>query len=241
MTNGDANVREPDADSASASEEAAAHVRTQPGARVREVAGIEGGAALHSGGACGSRQGSAQRVAPLGTRGVGAGAGTCRPGRAPRAAGPDTSARAFPDPLWADAGVPVRLLQGRCLPDGGRPRGRPSHGAARPALRRCASLQLRHLRRTGSEARLQHQRLRRDASRAVRVGRQAARRELRGRGPGARLRRCDPPLGRDGDGARIPPGDGALCRDAESFASGTRVSMSPGSRTSSGRASPESR
>ena len=49
----------------------------------------------------------------------------------------------------------------------------------------------------------------------VRVGRQAARRELRGRGPGSRLRRCDPTRGRDGDGARVPRGDGALRGDAE--------------------------
>ena len=48
----------------------------------------------------------------------------------------------------------------------------------RATLRRRAPLQLRHLRGAGSEARLQHQRLRRDASGAVRVGPEAARREL---------------------------------------------------------------
>ena len=111
--------------------------------------------------------------------------------------------------------VPVRLLPRRRLPDGGRPRGWAADGIARPAVRRRAPLQLRHLRRAGPEARLQHQRLRRDAAGAVRVGREAARRELRGRGPGARLRRCGPPLGGDGGGARVPRGDGALRRDAE--------------------------
>ena len=60
---------------------------------------------------------------------------------------------------------------------------------ARAALRRRAPLELRRLRRAGPAARLQRQRLRRDAARAVRVGRQAARRELRGRRPRPRVRR----------------------------------------------------
>ena len=66
--------------------------------------------------------------------------------------------------------------------------------AARAALRRRAPLELRHLRGAGAQARLRHQRLRRDAARPVRVGREAARGELRGRRP---RRGFD-----DGDGAR---------------------------------------
>ena len=68
--------------------------------------------------------------------------------------------------------------------------GWPAHGIARAALRRCAPLELRHLRRAGPAARVQHQRLRRDAAWPIRVGRQAAaRREHRGRRPRPRLRR----------------------------------------------------
>ena len=57
----------------------------------------------------------------------------------------------------------------------------------RPALRRRAPVELRHLRNAGAEVRLRHQRLRRDARRPVGVGRQAARREPRGRGPRERV------------------------------------------------------
>ena len=65
----------------------------------------------------------------------------------------------------------------------------PADGPAYAALRRRAPVELRWLRRSRPEARLQPQRLRRDASRPLRMGRQAPRRELRGRGPGSRLRR----------------------------------------------------
>ena len=149
----------------------------------------EGGAALHAGRAGCPGQGRARRAAALGARRLGAGAEAQRPDRSARGAGADASAGARPDPVRAHARVAVHLLPRRRLPDGGRSRGRAADGIARSALRRRAPLQLRHLRRAGSEARLQHQRLRRDAAGAVRVGREAARRELRGRGPGARLRR----------------------------------------------------
>ncbi len=55
-------------------------------------------------------------------------------------------------------------------------------GAARAVLRGRAPLELRRVRGAGPPARLRSQRLRRDASRAVRVGRQAPGRELRRRG-----------------------------------------------------------
>ena len=171
--------------------------------------------APHAGRACGQGQGRTRRAAALRARRVGAGAGPQRPDRSSRGAGADATSGARPDPVRAHAGVPVHLLPRRRLSHGGRPRGWAPHGIARPALRRRAPLELRHLRGAGPEARLQHQRFRRDAAGTLRVGRQAARRESRGRGPGSRLRRCDPPLGRDGGGTRIPRGDGALRGDAE--------------------------
>ena len=64
-----------------------------------------------------------------------------------------------------------------------------AHRPARAALRRRAPVELRRLRRARPAARVQHQRLRRDAARPVRVGRQAAGRELRRRRPRPRLRR----------------------------------------------------
>ena len=97
-----------------------------------------------------------------------------------------SSARSGTGGCWC----PVRLLPRRRVSDGGRSRGWAAHGIARAALRRRASLEFRHLRRTGPEARLQHQRFRRDTAGTVRVGREAARRQPRGRGPGAWLRQA---------------------------------------------------
>ena len=62
--------------------------------------------------------------------------------------------------------------------------------------------------------RLQRQRLRRDASGPVRVGREAACCELRGRRSGAGFRRSDPPDRRADDRALLPRGDGELRGDA---------------------------
>ena len=56
------------------------------------------------------------------------------------------------------------------------------------AVRRRAPVELRRVRLPGSATGLRHQRLRRDPARPVRVGRQAARRQLRGRRPGHGLR-----------------------------------------------------
>ena len=67
--------------------------------------------------------------------------------------------------------------------------GRAEDRPARAALRRRAPVELRRLRSARPPARLQHQRLRRDAARPVRVGRQAARGELRRRRARPRLRR----------------------------------------------------
>ena len=97
------------------------------------------------------RQGRARRAATLGARRVRAGAEAPRPGRSSRRAGGDASAGARSDPVRAHAGVAVHLLPRRCLPHGGRSRRRAAHGVARSALRRRAPLQLRDLRRAGSE------------------------------------------------------------------------------------------
>ena len=68
--------------------------------------------------------------------------------------------------------------------------GTAAYGAARAAVRRRAPLELRCLRGPGPAARVRHERLRRDAAGAVRVGCQAARRQLRGGRPGPRLRQA---------------------------------------------------
>ena len=113
-------------------------------------------------------------------RRVGGAAEPRRPRRAARGAGPDARPGAGADPLRPDAGVAVHVLPRRRRADGRRSRGRPAHRADRPALRRRPSLQLRHLRDARPPAHVRGQRLRRDAGGAVRVGHQAAGRQLRG-------------------------------------------------------------
>ena len=112
-----------------------------------------------------------------------------RSGRAAGGAGCFPGAGAGADPLWADAGVAVHVLPRRGLPDGGRFGRRASERAGGAALWRCASVQLRCVRRARPAAGVQHQRLRRDAAGPVRVGREAAGGQLRRGGPGSRLRR----------------------------------------------------
>ena len=90
----------------------------------------------------------------------------------------------------------------------------PEHGPCRTALRRRAPVQLRGLRGPRPEADLRHQRLRRDASGAVRMGRQAAGRELRDRRPGSRLQGEGPAGGRRRGGRGVPAGDAAARLDA---------------------------
>ena len=112
-----------------------------------------------------------------------------RSDRAARGPGADTRPGARADPLRADADLPVRVLPGGGVHHGGRSRSRTALRAARAAVRRRAPLELRWLRGAGSPDRVQPQRLRRDATGAVRVGRQATGRELRRGGPGAGVRR----------------------------------------------------
>ena len=61
---------------------------------------------------------------------------------------------------------------------------------------------------------LRPQRLRRDAARPVRVGRQAPRRELRGRRPRPRVRRQAARADQSGRGALVPRGDAGVRPDA---------------------------
>ena len=106
--------------------------------------------------------------------------------RSPRGAGGDPFAGAQPDPVRAHARVAVhllprrRLLMAADLADG--PRTGFTHNSAGTRISPTSASSPRR-----SKARLQHQRLRRDPSRPVRVGPEASCRELRGRRPGPRL------------------------------------------------------
>ena len=95
--------------------------------------------------------------------------------------------------------------------------GAPADGPGGAALRRRAPVELRRVRRARPAADLQHQRLRRDAAGPVRVGRQAARRELRRRRPRPGLRREAAAVGQP---------------DGDARPTGRRSGASPGCRTS---------
>ena len=113
---------------------------------------------------------------------VGAGA---RPGRsdcAPDRAGDDPGPRPRAAAPRAHARLPVHLLPRRGRDHGGRSGHARRTRAPGPGVRRRAPLQLRGVRGSRSGTHLRHQRLRRDQPGTVRVGRQAARRELRDRG-----------------------------------------------------------
>ncbi len=111
-----------------------------------------------------------------------AGASTRSP-RPPGRAGHHPRARAGADPSRAHGGLSVRLLPRSGLCDGQRPGRRAPLRAERAAVRRCSSGQLRRLRLTRTVDGVRRERLRRDPSRAVRVGRQAAGRQLGGGRP----------------------------------------------------------
>ncbi len=87
---------------------------------------------------------------------------------------------------------PFTFYRGAAPRHGHRPRRHARLRPARPALRRRPPVELRRLRQPRAAAGVRHQRLRRDAARPVRVGRQAARGELRGGRPRPRLRRRRP-------------------------------------------------
>ena len=125
-----------------------------------------------------------RRVTPSGSR-----TGPARPGRDAGGAGDHARRRSWS--RSATGGCSCRRSRSTAAPppDGRRPRRRAAHRAARAALRRRAPLELRRVRRARPAAGVRHQRLRRDAAGPVRVGRQAARRQLRRRRPRPRLRR----------------------------------------------------
>ena len=121
--------------------------------------------------------------------------------------------------------------------------GAPRTGLRGAAVRRRAPRQLRRLRRARPPARVRHQRLRRDAARAVRVGRQAARGELRGGGARSRLRRAA--AARDGR-----PDGGARATARRCASSPTmrtldvwyaRLDAEPASPSASARSRPQAR
>ena len=87
--------------------------------------------------------------------------------------------------------------------------------AERPGVRRRPYPQLRPLRDARTQPRLLHQRLRRDAARAVGVGRQAIDRQPPSRRPRRTVSACR--VRRDGrrGGARVPGGHGALRHDGD--------------------------
>ena len=167
----------------------------------------EGGTPSHGRGAGGEGQGGEGGGAAFRAWRMGAGLRSARSRRVAGGAGGFPGARAGADPLRADAGVAVHVLPRRGLPDGGRSGRRAPDRAGRAALWRCASVQLRGLRRARSAAGVQHQRLRRDAAGPVRVGREAARGELRRGRPGSRLRRETAAVDQPGRDAVLPGGD----------------------------------
>src|SRR5664279_2583728 len=88
--------------------------------------------------------------------------------------------------------------------DGRRPRSDPGFRPRRPSLRRCPYLQLRWFRRARPAPRLRAQRLRRGATGAMGVGRQADGGEHRDRRPGYRPAGGAAAAHRRAGGARVP-------------------------------------
>ena len=144
-------------------------------------------------------------------------------GRAAAGPGEVAGAGAGAGPARADAGVAVHVLPGGGAADGGRPGRHARLGAAGAAVRGRAPVQFRRVRLAGAEPGLRRQRLRRDAARPVRVGRQAAGREPGGGGPGQRVPRQGPPQDHPGGGRGVPHGDARLRRSVRCWGSGTRT------------------
>ena len=91
--------------------------------------------------------------------------------------------------------------------------GTPAFGPPGAVLRRRPPVELRRVRLAGATAGVRHQRLRRDASGTVGVGRQAARGEHADRRPRQRLRRQGPGPDRARDGRPVPQRDARVRRD----------------------------
>ncbi len=115
------------------------------------------------------------------------------PGRPAARAGRDAGPRTGGGTERPDAGLAVHVLPRRRAADGARSGRQPRLRPACAAVRGRAPVQLRRLRVARAAAGLRRQRLRRDAARAVRVGRQASGRQP-GRGrAGQRVRRQPTP------------------------------------------------
>ena len=114
------------------------------------------------------------------------------------------------DPAWADAGLAVHVLPGGCAADGGGSGRHAGVGAAGAVVRGRAPVEFRGVRLAGAAPGLRRQRLRRDASRPVRVGCQAAGGEPRGGGARQRVRGQGSPQDRARGGRGLPHGDARL-------------------------------
>ena len=141
------------------------------------------------------------------------------------------------DPAWADAGVAVHVLPGGGAADGGRPGRHADVGAAGAAVRGRAPVELRGVRLAGAAAGLRRQRLRRDAARPVRVGRQAAGGEPGGGRAGQRVPGQGPPQDRRWRRSRATARRCASSRSSRCWTSGTRTWTSSRPSASSGRRS----
>ena len=179
--------------------------------------------AQERGGVPGGRQRGPGQGSPGAQRHVRTSPGPARPRVAAPGAGEEQGAGAGAHPLRPDARLPLHLLPGRRPHHGLGPLDHAVLGPDGPALRGRASLQLRGVRDAGATAHLRLQRLRRDASRPVGVGRQAAggeRRDRRphqgppqgGTGPGDRRAGADVPGVDAPDGNPVEPGGLVLPR-----------------------------
>ena len=132
-----------------------------------------------------------------------------RPDRAPRGAGRNPGVGTRPDSLRADVGVAVRVLSRLGTRDGRRPCFDATLGRQRPALRRRPPVELRALRFTRTTDPVRHQRLRRDTSGPLGMGREAPCRERRDSGPRTRFLPLRPANHGHGGRAGVPAGDAA--------------------------------
>ena len=130
----------------------------------------------------GPHGGAAQRPRRLGCAG-----GSTRPGRPADRAGRDARRGSRAHPVRPDAGLAIHLPARRRAGHGGRSGAPALERHLRPILRRRPPVELRCLRDAGAALEFRRQRLRRDASRALRVGCQAPRNQPRGRRARRRL------------------------------------------------------
>ena len=117
--------------------------------------------------------------------------------------------------LPAHGALAVELLPRRGRGDGGRPRLAAAQPDRGPALRRRPRPELRIVGHPGAQPQLRSARLRRDAARALRVGRGAPGRQPGGGRPAERGEAGPGRCGRDGGGRRLPQPDAALRHAAD--------------------------